>query len=148
MLNVRRVEGLIQARANAYLDHLATGPRHTLCAQASCILIPHRKIDDGRQNIFRVKTHVRLFYGDAVFTRVTELTVTASPAASLTKRSGKHSEAIRANRSVCSTATGYFVTFFAGATDSTITISPITLPFTVALSPASLSSSDSCPSNV
>jgi hypothetical protein len=30
----------------------------------------------------------------------------------------------------------YFAIFFAAATDSTITISPITLPFTVALSPA------------
>ena len=42
----------------------------------------------------------------------------------------------------------YFAIFFAAATDSTITISPIMLPFTVALSPASLSSSASCPSSV
>ncbi len=45
-------------------------------------------------------------------------------------------------------ATTYFAIFFAAATDSTITISPMTLPFAVALSPASLSSSASCPSSV
>jgi hypothetical protein len=37
--------------------------------------------------------------------------------------------------SVCFPATSYCAAFFAAATDSTITISPITLPFTVARSP-------------
>jgi len=45
-------------------------------------------------------------------------------------------------------ATGYLAAFFAAATDSTVTISPITLPVTVALAPPSLSSSASCPSSV
>ena len=61
---------------------------------------------------------------------------------------GNNAETIYADRHYLFPATTYFAVFFAAATDSTITISPITLPFTVALSPASLSSSASCPSSV
>src|SRR6266705_996046 len=38
---------------------------------------------------------------------------------------GNNSEAISTNRADCFPATGYFTGFFAAATDSTITISPI-----------------------
>jgi len=70
------------------------------------------------------------------------------PPLSPDKRSGEQFRGDLSESDVCFPATSYFAIFFAAATDSTITISPIRLPFTVALSPASLSSSASCPSSV
>ena len=48
----------------------------------------------------------------------------------------------------CFPGIGYIALFFAAETESTAIVSPLTLPFTVALIPASLSSSASCPSSV
>ena len=48
---------------------------------------------------------------------------------------GNNSQTIYANQELVSPAPVYFAVFFAAATDSTISISPITLPFTVALVP-------------
>jgi len=52
-----RVEGQIQTRTNAHFEHLTTSLRNPGSAQASRVLVSHRKIDDMWQNVFRIEGH-------------------------------------------------------------------------------------------
>jgi hypothetical protein len=52
MLNPRGIKAKIQTGTDAHFEDFATGTGNPLAAQVLTVLIPHRYIDEAREDIF------------------------------------------------------------------------------------------------
>src|SRR5262249_16832253 len=58
MPDLRRIKSQVQTRTNSNFKHVTPSTRNPLGAQPRRVLVSHRKINESRQNVFSVESHL------------------------------------------------------------------------------------------